>query len=93
MQLKITVDLSGKARENFNEIHKYLENDFLTITSRSTWISPEDRKDPDWQIDHMKTRLQIVGDRNINLKQTVQTAVDNINKIYPNTVEIMSTKE
>lgn len=88
---KITIYLSGEARENFDKICHFFENNSLTITSRSTWITPEDReRDIKFQLDNLKTRLQICGAHNIDLKQTVQNAVNNVNSMYHNTAEIIS---
>jgi len=90
--LKVTVQLKGEARNSFDKIHKYLENDKLTITSRRTDLDRKYRheKHPkQWSIDDYVTIVTIVGGNSINLLEEVHRGVKTINGIYPGSALIV----
>ena len=80
----MVVILSGLAHLNFSDIHNFLENDKLTIVSKTPWIHQS--KEP--KVENVETRLQIVGDQTSDVRKLVENGVREINKKFPNSARI-----
>lgn len=90
MNRSITVQLTGNAHMSFDIIHSLLENDVLTITSRSTSIPKEviEKKRPLKEGDAM-TIVGIVADPETDLFSVVNKAISQINALYPASARII----
>lgn len=81
---KLTVKLIGEARTNFDGgVHRFLENDKMTITSRRSWIDESKRKD--FCEADIQLLIDVVCGHDDDLFALVTDGVDRINNIYPGT--------
>jgi hypothetical protein len=86
---KVTIQLSGDAKNHFDKIHHFLENEKLSITARYTALDVKyDGIMPEkWTSDDLVTLLMLVG--NEDVQKEVHLAVANINALYPQTAQIL----
>ena len=79
---KLTVKLIGEARTNFDgNLHQFLENDKMTVTSSRCWIDESKRKD--FCEADIQLLLDVVCGHDDDLFPLVTDGVNHINKIYP----------
>lgn len=89
---EIKIQLSGDAREYFDdEVHHFLENEKLSIRSRLTLLDEKYKGivPENWVPSDLVTVVVVTAGSNIDIMKEVKQAIENINKLYPNSTKII----
>ena len=87
----MTVHLTGLAHTRFSEIHSFLENTKLAITSRRSTVPQEVLEHQrELREGDISTLVDVVSNPDVNLMDLVKAGVKAINTRFPDSAAIVS---
>jgi hypothetical protein len=83
--MRATVQLKGEARQGYGKIYQLFENEKLSVTLRRTgWDSKyEGIKPENWTTEDIVMFIDVVAGEKTDLNAEVESAINEVNRIYP----------